>query len=100
MRASFLACALLTFAFGPVATAQQLSGHVYAGGGPIANSDVSLWGAGQGTPAKLAETQTKDDGAFELKFDSKSATGNAFVEFFGLAKPVKTPVVGGQIRAW
>jgi hypothetical protein len=26
--------------------------------------------------------------------------GNGFVEFFGLAKPVKTPVVGGQVRAW
>jgi hypothetical protein len=24
--------------------------------------------------------------------------GNAFVEFFGLAKPVKTPVIGGQVR--
>ncbi|HAM50251.1 MAG TPA: IS91 family transposase [Nitrospiraceae bacterium] len=26
--------------------------------------------------------------------------GNGFVEFFGLAKPVKTPVVGGQVRGW
>jgi DNA-binding beta-propeller fold protein YncE len=26
--------------------------------------------------------------------------GNAFVEFFGVAKPVKTPVVGGQVRGW
>jgi hypothetical protein len=26
--------------------------------------------------------------------------GNGFVEFFGLAKPVKTPVIGSQVQSW
>jgi hypothetical protein len=26
--------------------------------------------------------------------------GNGFVVFFGLAKPVRTPVVGSQVRRW
>ena len=26
--------------------------------------------------------------------------GNGFEELFGLAKPVKTPVIGSQVRGW
>src|SRR5271169_5108793 len=71
-----LTFALFTFAFGPVATAQQLVGHVYGGGHPVAQSTVTLWAAGQAAPTKLSETQTKDDGAFALKFDTKNAGSN------------------------
>jgi hypothetical protein len=40
---------------------------VEGGGGPIAKASVTLWEAGPGAPQKLAETQTKDDGSFDLK---------------------------------
>jgi len=71
-----LTFALFTFAFGPVAAAQQLLGHVYGGGHPVAQSTVTLWAAAQAAPTKLSETQTKDDGAFSLKFDTKNAGSN------------------------
>ena len=57
---------LVTVAFGQVAAAQQLVGHVYGGGGPVEKSTVTLWAAGQGAPTKLSETKTRDDGAFDL----------------------------------
>ncbi len=38
-----------------------------AGGGPIAKASVTLWAAGPSAPQKLAETQTKDDGSFDLE---------------------------------
>src|SRR5271167_1194985 len=71
--APLLTFALFTFAFGPVAAVQQLVGHVYGGGHPVAQSTVTLWAAGQAAPTKLSETQTKDDGAFSLKFDARNA---------------------------
>jgi hypothetical protein len=40
---------------------------VEGGGGPIAKANVTLWATGPGAPQKLAETQTTDDGSFELK---------------------------------
>ena len=49
MHMPFLAFAFVTAAFGQVASAQQFVGDV-AGGGPIAKSTVTIWGAGQGTP--------------------------------------------------
>jgi hypothetical protein len=44
-----------------------------------------------------------DETCIEKNPDEAKSTrcgGNAFVEFFGLAKPVKTPVIGGQVRGW
>src|SRR5271165_2179085 len=73
MRAPLLAFALVTVAFGQVAAAQQLVGHVYGGGGPVAKSTVTLWAAGQGSPTRLSETKTSDDGAFDLQFDTQKA---------------------------
>ncbi|HMR34580.1 MAG TPA: hypothetical protein PKA13_26385 [Geminicoccaceae bacterium] len=62
-------------AFGQVAAAEQLTGNVAGGGGPIAKSAVTLWAAGEGAPAKLSETSSGDDGAFRLDFDAQKAGG-------------------------
>ena len=75
MRLPYLAFAFLTAVFGQAASAQQLVGKVAGGGGPIARSTVTLWAAGQGAPAKLAETSTDDDGAFHVRFDTQQAGG-------------------------
>src|ERR1700690_2492874 len=48
------------------ASPDNIGGKVEGGGGPIANATVTLWAAGPGEPQKLAETQTKDDGSFDL----------------------------------
>ena len=58
-------------AAGMEASAQQrssvrLEGQVQAGGGPLANSTVTLWGASAGEPRQLAQARTNSDGRFEL----------------------------------
>ena len=51
----------------PVAAFERVAGRVEVGGGAIVKADVTLWVAGPGAPKKLAETQTKEDGSFDLK---------------------------------
>ncbi|TWT60688.1 hypothetical protein [Rubinisphaera italica] len=51
----------------PAAADERVTGRVEGGGGDIAAADVTLWAAGLGAPKKLGETQTTDDGSFELK---------------------------------
>src|SRR5262249_27363031 len=46
--------------------AVRIEGQVQAGGGPIANSAVTLWGASAGEPRQLAQTRTNSDGRFEV----------------------------------
>jgi DNA-binding beta-propeller fold protein YncE len=95
MRAPLVAFALISVSFGQVAAAQQLVGHVYGGGGPVAESTVTLWAAGQGAPTKLAESKAGDDGAFDLKFDTQRAGGDVL---YLIAKG-GTPKVGGSQEA-
>src|SRR5689334_1148916 len=75
MRVPCLAFAFVTLASGQVASAQDLAGTVNGGGGPIAQSSVTLWAAGEGAPAKLAETRTGDDGAFRLQVGTQTTDG-------------------------
>src|SRR5262249_56743931 len=53
------------------ASAQQRSsvrmeGQVQTGGGPLANSTVTLWAASAAEPRQLAQARTNNDGRFEL----------------------------------
>src|SRR5208283_5750939 len=50
-----------------VASPNNIEGKVEGGVGPIADASVTLWAAGPGAPQKIAETQTKSDGSFELE---------------------------------
>ena len=43
-----------------------LAGNVQIAGSPLAGAKVTLYAAGTGAPAKLAEGQTNGDGAFRL----------------------------------
>src|SRR5208282_2813013 len=65
--AMLLAGGLLGWTCSPAAAQVRIEGQVQAGGGPIAKATVTLWAAGPGAPQKLAETQTKDDGSFDLE---------------------------------
>jgi hypothetical protein len=54
------------------AIAQQRSGvgiegQVQTGGGPLANSTVTLWAASADEPKQLAQTKSDSDGRFELR---------------------------------
>src|SRR5262249_44778074 len=44
----------------------RIEGQVQAGGGPLANSTVTLWAASAGEPKQLAQARTNNDGRFEL----------------------------------
>src|SRR6516165_622973 len=60
-----------TVTAGKEASAQQRSGvrvqgQVQAGGGPLANSTVTLWAASAAQPRQLAQTRTSSDGRFQL----------------------------------
>jgi len=48
------------------AAADRLQGRVQGGGVPIAEAKVTLWEARPSAPQKLAETQTREDGGFDL----------------------------------
>jgi len=61
--ALFLIVALISVS---ASAADRIEGRVEGGGGPIAKADVTLLVAGPGAPQNLAETQTGDDGSFDL----------------------------------
>jgi hypothetical protein len=63
---SLLTFAILMCARGPASGAVRIEGQVQAGGGPLANSNVTLWAASAGQPRQLAQARTNSDGQFEL----------------------------------
>ncbi len=101
------------------AIADALDGRVLGGGKPVANSTVTLWSASSGAPQQIAQAQTDADGRFAFNSagdvwvmnnwqnsdscfldrskDEALSThcgGNGVTVFFGMAKPVRTPLVG------
>src|SRR6516164_480138 len=66
---SLLTLVILMCASGPTAAAVRIEGQVQAGGGPLANSTVTLWGASPGQPRQLAQTKTGSDGRFQIGSD-------------------------------
>ena len=69
------AIAWLAATLAPAAAADRIRGQVDGGGGPIAQSAVTLWAASPSAPRKLAETQTGADGSFEVPVPG-NATGD------------------------
>lgn len=69
-----LKCVALTFSAALMSVsafaADRIEGRVEANGAPISGADVTLWLAGQGTPQKLAEAKTNDDGSYDLALAS------------------------------
>ena len=50
----------------PALAAVSLNGQVLGGGGPVANSMVTLWAAAAGAPAQLGQARTGADGRFTI----------------------------------
>jgi len=63
---SLLTFGILVCASAPTAAAVRIEGLVQGGGGPLANSTVTLWAASTGQPRQLAQARTNIDGQFEL----------------------------------
>ena len=83
IAASLLTIGLLGVTLNPAAADVRIEGQVQAGGGPVANSAVSLWAATEGEPQQLAQAQTSKDGRFQLSSDQ---TPNADVSLYLVAK--------------
>jgi len=66
-----LALLLASCVVAGTAAAQSVKGVVNGGGAPIAKSEVTLYAAGTGTPAKLGHAKTKSDGTFEIRYNAK-----------------------------
>src|SRR5262245_4184443 len=66
MATMLLAVGVLGCACVAATAAVRIEGQVQAGGGPLANSTVTLWGASAGEPRQLAQTRTSSDGRFQL----------------------------------
>jgi hypothetical protein len=66
---TLLIVGMLGFASAPTKAAIRIEGQVQAGGGPVANSTVTLWAASTGEPRQIAQTRTSNDGRFTLGSD-------------------------------
>ena len=73
--------------------AVRIEGQVQAGGGPLANSTVTLWAASAGDPRQLAQARTNSDGRFDL---SSQETPGADVILYVVAKGGEASVNKGS----
>jgi hypothetical protein len=64
--AILLTAGMLGFASVPAKAAIHIEGQVQAGGGPVANSTVTLWAASSAEPRQLAQARTNGDGRFDI----------------------------------
>jgi hypothetical protein len=64
--AILLALSMLGSTCGVASSAVRVEGQVQAGGAPLANSTVTLWGASSDAPRQLAQTTTDSNGRFQL----------------------------------
>jgi 5-hydroxyisourate hydrolase-like protein (transthyretin family) len=98
-RTSWLAALLAALTTATMqASAQQraalhIEGQVQAGGGPLANSTVTLWAGSANDPKQLAQTTTASDGRFEIGSDE---TISADVSLYLIAKDGEAAVNRGN----
>jgi hypothetical protein len=73
LRVHLLGTALIMCALGfagtPASAAIHLDGQVQAGGGPVAQSTVTLWAASANAPMHLGQAKTGTDGHFAISVD-------------------------------
>src|SRR6516162_4907114 len=90
---TLLTLGVLGFACAPATAAVRIEGQVQAGGGPLASSAVTLWGASAGEPRQLAQARTSSDGRFQI--DSQETIG-ADVILYLIAKGGEAAVKKGS----
>ena len=69
MMPSKLLTAGLLVACGSAVAAVRIEGQVQGGGGPIANSTVTLWSASANAPSQLGQVKTDSNGHFEISVE-------------------------------
>src|SRR5262249_20948699 len=92
MATTLLAVGVLGYACVPATAAVRIEGQVQAGGGPVANSTVTLWGARAGPPSQRAQARTGNYVRFEL--GSQETLGTDVI-LYVVAKGGEAPVNKG-----
>ena len=64
-----LTAGLVVSACGSAVAAVRIEGQVQGGGGPIANSTVTLWSASGNAPSQLGQVKTDSNGHFEISVE-------------------------------
>jgi hypothetical protein len=93
MLSTLLTLGILGYVCAPATAAVRIEGQVQAGGGPLANSTVTLWAASTADPRQLAQTKTSSDGRFQI--DSQETIG-ADVILYLIAKGGEAAVKKGS----
>jgi streptogramin lyase len=95
LRALLLSAALIMGALGfagtPALAAVHIDGQVQAGGGPVAQSTVTLWAASANAPAQLGQAMTGADGRFAISADQTPTGAILYLTAAG-----GTPAAGKQ----
>src|SRR5215472_10119016 len=71
------------FLVGRALADENIKGKVLGGGGPIANSKVTLYAATAGEPKQLAQTKTNNQGQFEVRVTGAPADSSLYLLAFG-----------------
>jgi hypothetical protein len=99
LRAYLLGTALimgaLGFAGAPASAAIHLDGQVQAGGGPVAQSTVTLWAASANAPTQLGQAKTSTDGHFAISVD-QSVGGDAILYLVASGGTLAVNQAGGN----
>jgi hypothetical protein len=90
-----IALALFGWACRPAAAAVRIEGQVQAGGGPIAQSTVTLWAASAAVPKMLAQSQTGADGRFTVRAE-QSPGGDTSLYLVAIAGVPAVNQTGGN----
>jgi hypothetical protein len=69
-----IAAALLGTSCSAATAAVHIEGQAQAGGGPLANSTVTLWAGSGSDPRQLAQGKTSTDGSFQLNSEESIGT--------------------------
>jgi streptogramin lyase len=91
------AVGLSCWAFGPARAATGVEGRVELGGGPVAESVVTLWAAGEAAPTQLAQSKTGTDGRFIISTDQPFGSADSLYLVATGGKPAVSKTPGNSV---
>lgn len=77
---------------------ETIKGQVLGGGGPIANSKVTLYAATAGEPKQLAQTNADNEGRFEVRATRAPSDSSLYPLAFG-GENLKSGAVATTLRS-
>src|SRR5262245_7415396 len=90
--------ALVGAVFCATAAAADIAGQVLGGGGPIADSTVTLFAASAGNPQELAQARTGADGRFSITLPGTAGRGASLYLVAQRGRPAASKANGDNSR--